>query len=162
MYEFKMEKEGVEKMICYIKKILSVCFVLTICFTVFAGCTNTNKDEKDRFLFGENETEKIGFALSEGNVELEVDPDAEAVQVTQDFVMTNTKQIIVSVDNIQNDAEIQLFLYTADSPDNPIGYETLSAEEKKAIFSNLTSAAAYKIGATISNTSDSAKLIISD
>lgn len=149
-------------MICYIKKILSICFVLTICFTVFAGCTQTNEDKKERFSFGENGTEKIGVSLNEGNVELEVDPDAETVQVTQDFVMTNTKQIIVSVDNVQNDVEIQLFLYTADSPDDPVGYATISAEEKKAIFSNLTSAAAYKIGATISNTSDSVKLTISD
>lgn len=149
-------------MIYYIKKVLSVCCVLMICLTIFSGCATLGNGEKDRFSFGENEAEKIGVSLSKSNVDLELDPEADSIQVTKDSIVTNTKQIIVSADNIQSDTKIELYLYTAESLDNPIGYATLSTEEKEAVFSNLTSAVSYIIGATISNSSSSVTLTISD
>lgn len=149
-------------MVCFIKKVLPVCCVSMICLMIFSGCATLGNRERDWFSFGEKETEKNGVSLSTSNVNLELDPEEDSIQVTKDFILTNTKQIIVSVDNIQSNTKIELYLYTAESLDNPIGYATLSTEEKEIAFTNLTSAVSYIIGATVSNSSSSVTLTISD
>lgn len=149
-------------MVEYLKKSLVICLVAVVCLSIFSGCGAANKTDEDQSSFIENESSATGESLNMNSVKLELDPQDTSVQMIQDFVKTNTKQITVSADNIPTDTEIELFLYIDEDLDNPIACATLTNKSKEVVFTNLTSAAAYKVGATISNSSVSVEIIISD
>lgn len=152
-------------MIHFTRKVLSVFFIFLISISAFSGCSqsgtrDSSKYDKDNTLQAEDENFVSGVVLSEDDIEFELSPLRGDVQITQQAVITNTKQIVVSVDRIQNGTEIELFLYTDESSDDPVGYAVLSEGKEEAAFVNLTSHTAYKVGA-INNTSSSVTLKIS-
>lgn len=116
----------------------------------------------DTSSYEENGFELPGIALKSETVCLEIDPTNSDIQLTEDSVLTNTTQITVSAEKITGDTKISLFLYNADSMDTPILYATLTSKDKSVDFTNLTSACAYKVGATIEGTDEKVTLIITD
>lgn len=143
------------------KNVLILVLVVAICLVVLSGCGSIKK-ETDWFSLRGNEVKREGISLQDADYETSIYPDVESIQVTQDYLFTNTKQIVVSVDDITKNVEIELFLYASASNSDPIGYATLSDEERTAVFSNLSSSVDYKVGAAISNSSELVKLIITD
>lgn len=137
----------------------------TVCALLLTSCYMPNnalsRESTDCTLGGEK-TEVSGSALKDGNIELEISESIEIIQTTQDAMITNTKQIVVTTQDISNEAEINLYLFTGEDLEDPIGYATLSIHEKKATFSNLTSAVSYRIGAILSNLVSPVTITISD
>ena len=146
------------------KHILLVIVTIMICFSVLAGCMNDPSGNKDVEHAGnaENTFDFGGIELCNGSVALNLDPDAKENQLTEDFLRTNTKQITVSAETVPGSATIDVFLYSAESADEPIAFATISSSSKRAVFENLTFSAAYKVGAAMSGTSDTVSLTISD
>ncbi len=142
------------------KKIISMLLSLML---VLGLCACTQSDNEDKHLNRvDNGGTPSGVALKEQSVELEISPDSEGVQLSEEAILTNTKKITVTVSNISGDTEITCYLYASDNLEVAIGEVVLSADKKTADFENLTSSVSYKIGAEVSNSSDTVKLEITD
>lgn len=110
----------------------------------------------------ENTPNVSGTKLSDGTITFEVNAEIKGIQVTDMSILTNTKTISISAEDIRDGVEISLFLYNAENTDTPILYATLTSEKHSVDFSNLTSACAYKVGAEIMNADKSVTLTITD
>ena len=137
---------------------------ILLCLSMLTGCLNDTPESNDteRANKAENSFDIDGVKLNNGSVELTLDPDDDRIQKVADFLITNTKQIVVSTDDALDTTVIEVFLYSAESKDEPIAFAKISSNTKKAVFTNLTSSAAYKVAASISGTNDTIVLIITD
>lgn len=137
---------------------------ILLCLSMLTGCLNDTPESNDteRANKAENSFDIDGVKLNNGSVELTLDPDDDRIQKVADFLITNTKQIVVSTDDALDTTVIEVFLYSAESKDEPIAFAKISSNTKKAVFTNLTSSAAYKVAASISGTNDTFVLIITD
>lgn len=144
------------------RKITSI--ILAFCLSMLTGCMNNTPGSKntESAYKAENSFDIDGVKLKNESVELTLAPGADGIQGIEDFLITNTKQIVVSTDASLDDAIIEVFLYSAESKDEPIAFAKISSETKKVVFANLTSSAAYKVAACGSGTSDAIVLIITE
>ena len=144
---------------------LIILLQIAVCAILLSGCLRPNvahlSENMDDTPGGEC-TKIAGVALEDGDITLDIDLQGKSPYMTQDAMITNTKKIVVSITNITNNAELNIYLYSSDNAETPIGYATLSADQKKATFSNLTSAVAYKIGADFSNAETPISITITD
>ena len=137
---------------------------MLLCLSMLTGCMNNTPGSKNTESANkaENSFDIDGVKLKNESVELTLAPGADGIQGIEDFFITNTKQIVVSTDASLDDAIIEVFLYSAESKDEPIAFAKISSEKKKVVFANLTSSAAYKVAACGSGTSDAIVLIITE
>ncbi len=142
------------------KKILALLLTL-ICVVGLASC-NTTISNTDKSSKADNNPNVSGMELADEIVELEINPDVDSPQITENNLITNTTQITVTADSVKDDEEILLYLYNADDLDNPINYATLTEKNKSVDFTNLTSSCEYRIGATLKNSSKTVTLKITD
>lgn len=139
---------------------------MTFCLLACAGCSGQASESvvdttATDVSVSQRNTE--GTALSDSDVTLELAADETEVQVTQDYLITNTGEITVSADDIPDGVEIQLYLYTKTTDgDEPIMYATLTDSETSFVFSGLTSAQSYKVGAETDTLAESLTLTITD
>lgn len=144
--------------------LLTVVAAILLCLSMLTGCMNGASGNKNTESVNEaeNSFDVDGVKLSNGSVELTLDPDIDGIQGGEDFLITNTKQIAVSTEAVLDTKVIDVFLYSAESKDEPIAYAKISSKTKKIVFANLTSSAAYKVAASVNDTNDAIVLIITD
>ncbi|MCD7946146.1 MAG: hypothetical protein LUF81_06045 [Clostridiales bacterium] len=145
------------------KKPVLLLLATTFCLLACAGCSGqTSENVVDTTDISASQRNTEGIALSGNDVTLELAADETEVQITQDYLITNTGEITVSADSIPDGAEIQLYLYSNDAGDEPIMYATLTDSETSVVFSGLTHALSYKVGAETDTLAESLSLTITD
>ena len=143
------------------KKAIILVFVL-ILMLGFAACKSNETGDIDNFTPSENSSSVKSVALGAKSVELCLDAASDDAQQTEEFLSTNTTKIVVSAENMEQSAEVDLFLYSKESSTEPILYATLSKSTSEVTFSNLTSAMSYRVAGKINNGTTSVTLIITD
>ena len=143
--------------------LVMIAIVLIYIFTLL-GCKNETDENKRAELtnYVEGPFGIEGVHLREGVVELKVNPFEKESQLTKDYLITNTTQIVVSVEKVHDSIYIDLCLYSSESTEEPIAFATISSDKNTAVFANLTASTAYRVGATIRGSSDTITLMISD
>ena len=136
----------------YIALVLAV-----VCVLGLVGC-GQQSDNND---ISKNDLSVSGANLNE-DVNFEVAADNSEIQHTTDSFVTNTEKICVSVSNLGDESKIEVYLYNADDIETPIRTATLSANEKSTTFTGLSSRFAYRIGASVEDTTESITLLITD
>ncbi|MCD7802682.1 MAG: hypothetical protein LUH09_07280 [Clostridiales bacterium] len=145
------------------KKPFLLLLTMTFCLLACAGCSGqTSENAVDTTDISASQRNTEGIALSDNDVTLELAADETEVQITQDYLSTNTAVITVSADSIPEGVEIQLYLYSNDAGDEPIMYATLTDSETSFVFSGLTHALSYKVGAETDTLTESLSLTITD
>lgn len=146
------------------KRSFPIAVVILLCLSTLTGCMSgvSGSNNTESAKKAENSFDIDGIKLKNESIELTLAPDVDGIQGVEDFLITNTKQIVVSTDAALDDAIIEVFLYSAESKDEPIAFAKISSETKKVVFANLTSSAAYKVAACGSGTSDTIVLIITE
>ena len=143
------------------KKAITLVFVL-ILMLGFVACKSNETGVVDNFTPSENSSSVKSVALGAQTVELCLDAASDEAQQTEEFLSTNTTKIVVSAENMEQSAEVELFLYSQESTTEPILYATLSKSAAEVTFSNLTSATSYKVAGKINNGTTSVTLTITD
>ena len=143
------------------KKAIALVFVL-ILMLGFVACKSNETGDIDNFTPSENSSSAESVALGAQTVELCLDAASNDAQPTEEFLSTNTTKIVVSAENMEQSAEVELFLYSQESTTEPILYATLSKSATEVSFSNLTSATSYKVAGKINNGTTSVTLTITD
>lgn len=143
------------------KKAIVLIFVLILMLGL-AACKSNETGDIDNFTPSKNSSSVESVALGMQTVELCLDAAFNDAQQTEDFLSTNTTKIVVSAENMEQSAEVELFLYSQESTTDPIGYATLSKSAATVTFSNLTSAASYKVAGKINNGTAPITLTITD
>ncbi len=143
------------------KKAISLVFVL-ILMLGFVACKSNETGDIDTFAPNENSSGVESIALGVQTVELCLDAASDDAQQTEEFLSTNTTKIVVSAENMEQSAEVELFLYSKENTTEPILYATLTKSTSTVTFSNLTSATAYKVAGKINNGTTSVTLTITD
>ena len=143
------------------KKAISLVFVL-ILMLGFVACKSNETGDIDTFAPNENSSGVESIALGVQTVELCLDAASDDAQQTEEFLSTNTTKIVVSAENMEQSAEVELFLYSKENTTEPILYATLTKSTSTVTFSNLTSATAYKVAGKINNVTTSVTLTITD
>ncbi|MCD7881447.1 MAG: hypothetical protein LUG47_07290 [Clostridiales bacterium] len=145
------------------KKPFLLLLTMTFCLLACAGCSGqTSENAVDTTDISASQRNTEGIALSDNDVTLELAADETKVQITQDYLTTNTAEITVFADSIPEGVEIQLYLYSNDAGDEPIMYATLTDSETSFTFSGLTHALSYKVGAEADTLTESLSLTITD
>lgn len=143
------------------KKAIALVFVL-ILMLGFVACKSNETGDIDNFTPNENSSSVESVPLGAQTVELCLDAASDDAQQTEEFLSTNTTKIVVSAENIEQSAEIELFLYSRESTTEPILYAALSKSSTAVTFSNLTSATSYKVAGKISSGTAPVTLKITD
>ena len=102
------------------------------------------------------------YELSEGILNLVIDPTDDGMQFTQYAVKTNSTQITASVEHINDTSEITVYLFRSEDLENYFATTTLSSQKKEVHFSPLTYAEAYFIGVEAHNLDEELVLKISE
>ena len=143
------------------KKAISLVFMLILVLG-FVSCKSNETGDIDTFAPNENSSGVESIALGVQTVELCLDAASDDAQQTEEFLSTNTTKIVVSAENMEQSAEVELFLYSKENTTEPILYATLTKSAATVTFSNLTSATAYKVAGKINNGTTSVTLTITD
>ena len=143
------------------KKAIVLIFVLILMLGL-AACKSNETGDIDNSTPSENSSSIESVALGTQTVELRLDAASDDAQQTEELLSTNTTKIVVSAENMEQSAEVELFLYSQESTTDPIGYATLSKSNATATFTNLTSAASYKVAGKIINSTAPITLTITD
>lgn len=143
------------------KKAIALVFVLILTLGLVA-CKSNETGDIDNFTPSENSSSAESVALGSQTVELCLDVASNDAKQTEEFLSTNTTKIVVSAENMEQSAEIELFLYSRESTTEPILYAALSKSSAAVTFSNLTSATSYKVAGKISSGTAPVTLKITD
>lgn len=143
------------------KKLMALVLAL-VCMLSLVGCATSAKKDGDEVINSGGKSNISGTKLSDGEIIFELNPQIKEIQITDISLITNTKVVTVTANNISDDMKIALYFYIAEDEINPIMYATLTAKDCSVDFTNLTSACAYKVGAEIKNGDNSATLTITD
>lgn len=103
-----------------------------------------------------------GVALSNGAVDLLIDPVANETALTEDILITNTTEINVSISDLKENEIVDVYLYDAEHMGVIVATTRLSDTERSFTFSHLKSTVGYRICAESINLLASKYLKITD
>ena len=141
----------------------AIVLVLMLLLTLaLAACGANGTQDSDSFTVGEAPSGAEGAALAGQPASLYLEANSDAEIQTEEFLKTNTTKIVVSAEELEQSAEVALFLYAQENAAEPIAYATLSEGSQEATFTNLTSAVSYKVGGKLTGGTAPVTLTITD
>ena len=103
----------------------------------------------------------LDLTVSDYNLTAPVGSDDLAL--TASVLSTNTTRIRVeATEDLEQGAEIYVYLYNAEDMENAIQYGLITEENRSVLFENLTSARVYRVGIGVKESSAQVSVDISD
>ena len=88
---------------------------------------------------------------------------SDDLALTASVLSTNTTRIRVeATEDVEQGAEIYVYLYNAEDMENAIQYGLITEENRSVLFENLTSARVYRVGIGVKESSAQVSVDISD
>ena len=78
-----------------------------------------------------NSLEAEGIAIGTQSAALCLEANSDDVRQTEEYLITNTTKIVVSAEDMEQPAKVELFLYSRESTTDPIAYAALSESSAK-------------------------------